>query len=98
MLEDLNMSGTQYNIALGIFFVPYVLFGMTAPSIPFIAYSINISLLLEVPSNILLAKFKKPSLYLSILMLLWGIIVTLTGVVQNFSGLCAVRVLLGIFE
>ncbi|KAJ5409435.1 uncharacterized protein N7487_003794 [Penicillium crustosum] len=78
MLSDLNMSGTQYNVALGIFFVPYVLF--------------------EVPSNILLAKFKKPSLYLSILMLLWGIIVTLTGVVQNFSGLCAVRVLLGIFE
>lgn len=28
MLTDLNMSGTQYNIALGIFFVPYVLFGM----------------------------------------------------------------------
>ncbi|KAJ6184196.1 hypothetical protein N7519_005497 [Penicillium mononematosum] len=78
MLPDLNMSGTQYNIALGIFFVPYVLF--------------------EVPSNILLAKFKKPSLYLSILMLLWGIVVTLTGVVKNFSGLCAVRVLLGIFE
>jgi hypothetical protein len=29
---------------------------------------------------------------------LWGIVVTLTGVVKNFSGLCAVRVLLGIFE
>ncbi|CAG8903779.1 unnamed protein product [Penicillium egyptiacum] len=53
---------------------------------------------IEVPSNILLAKFKKPSVYLSILMLLWGIVVTLTGVVKNFSELCAVRVLLGIFE
>jgi hypothetical protein len=41
MLPDLNMSGTQYNIALGIFFVPYVLFGMTAPSVRFLAYSIN---------------------------------------------------------
>lgn len=32
------------------------------------------------------------------LTLIWGIIVTLTGVVQNFAGLCVVRVLLGIFE
>jgi hypothetical protein len=44
MLPDLNMSGTQYNIALGIFFVPYVLFGMAAPSMPFLAYPINKSL------------------------------------------------------
>lgn len=55
-------------------------------------------MILEVPSNILLAKFKKPSVYLAMLTLIWGIIVTLTGVVQNFAGLCVVRVLLGIFE
>ncbi|KAL4933251.1 major facilitator superfamily domain-containing protein [Aspergillus undulatus] len=54
--------------------------------------------LFEVPSNILLAKFSKPSVYLTLLTLLWGIVVTLTGVVQNFGGLCAVRVFLGIFE
>jgi hypothetical protein len=53
---------------------------------------------IEVPSNILLAKFKRPSVYLAILTVLWGIIVTLTGVVQSFGALCAVRVLLGIFE
>lgn len=28
LLPDLGMSGTQYNIALAIFFIPYVLFGM----------------------------------------------------------------------
>ncbi|KAL5342017.1 major facilitator superfamily domain-containing protein [Aspergillus crustosus] len=78
MLPDLNMSGTQYNVALAIFFVPYTL--------------------LEVPSNILLARFAKPSIYLGTLVFCWGTIVTLTGVVQNFSGLCAVRVLLGVFE
>ena len=27
LLESLNMDGRQYNIALSIFFVPYVLFG-----------------------------------------------------------------------
>ncbi|KAL3457531.1 major facilitator superfamily domain-containing protein [Aspergillus heterothallicus] len=78
MLTDLNMSGTDYNIALAIFFVPYTLF--------------------EVPSNVLLAKFKRPSVYLGLLTLLWGIVVTMTGLVQNFTALCAVRVLLGIFE
>ncbi|KAL4779417.1 major facilitator superfamily domain-containing protein [Aspergillus varians] len=78
LLPDLGMSGSQYNIALAIFFVPYVLF--------------------EVPSNILLAKAKKPSVYLAILVLCWGIVMTLTGLVQNFSSLCAVRFLLGIFE
>ncbi|BCS29278.1 uncharacterized protein APUU_70848A [Aspergillus puulaauensis] len=78
LLESLDMSGADYNIALAIFFVPYVLF--------------------EVPSNILLARFKKPSVYLSILVLGWGTVMTLTGVVQNFSSLCAVRFLLGVFE
>ncbi|KAG9201204.1 hypothetical protein G6514_005933 [Epicoccum nigrum] len=43
---SLNMAGTDYNVALMMFFIPYVLF--------------------EVPSNILLAKFKKPSQYMGV--------------------------------
>ncbi|KAF9889260.1 hypothetical protein FE257_007573 [Aspergillus nanangensis] len=78
MVEDLNMTGVQYNTVLSIFFIPYVL--------------------LEVPSNILLKKFKRPSNYLGILVLSWGIIMTCTGVVKNFGGIMATRVLLGIFE
>lgn len=31
LLPDLNMSGTQYNIALAIFFIPYVLCGKGTP-------------------------------------------------------------------
>ena len=54
--------------------------------------------LLEVPSNILLKKFKRPSTYLGILVVSWGIVMTCTGLVKNFGGLMAVRVLLGIFE
>lgn len=54
--------------------------------------------LFEVPSNILLKKFKRPSMYLGILVLSWGIVMTMTGLVQNFGGLMATRVLLGIFE
>ncbi|KAI1842384.1 hypothetical protein JX266_011425 [Neoarthrinium moseri] len=78
MVEDLGMTGVQYNTVLSIFFVPYVL--------------------LEVPSNILLKKFKRPSMFLGILTTGWGIIMTTTGLVTNFGGLMAVRVLLGIFE
>lgn len=46
----------------------------------------------------LLAKFTKPSLYMAILILCWGIVMTLSGVVQNFGGLVATRFFLGLFE
>ena len=54
--------------------------------------------LLEVPSNMLLKKFKRPSVYLGILIVAWGIIMTCMGVVKNFSQLLATRILLGVFE
>ncbi|KAL4908484.1 hypothetical protein BDW74DRAFT_166151 [Aspergillus multicolor] len=78
LTEDLALSGIQYNIALSLFFIPYVL--------------------LEVPSNILLKRFTRPSVYLGTLIVSWGIIMTLTGVVRNFGGLVTMRILLGIFE
>ncbi|KAL4867351.1 hypothetical protein BDV12DRAFT_171507 [Aspergillus spectabilis] len=62
-------------------------------SIFFIPY-----VLLEVPSNMLLKNFKRPSVYLGILITSWGIIMTLTGIVQNFAGLMVTRILLGVFE
>lgn len=46
----------------------------------------------------LLKTFSRPSVYLGILIVSWGIIMTLTGVVKNFAGLMVVRVLLGVFE
>lgn len=55
-------------------------------------------ILLEVPSNMLLKKFKRPSYYLGVLIVCWGIIMTLMGVVKNFAGLLATRILLGVFE
>ena len=55
-------------------------------------------ILLEVPSNILLKKFKKPSQYLGILIVIWGIIMTCMGVVRHFGDLLATRILLGVFE
>ncbi|KAH3906273.1 hypothetical protein HBH56_206090 [Parastagonospora nodorum] len=76
--KTLGMKGTDYNVALMVFFVPYVLF--------------------EVPSNMLLAKFKRPSYYMGLLVLCWGTVMTVMGLVQNLAGLCATRFFLGLFE
>lgn len=78
LLESLHMTGDQYNIALSVFFPPYIL--------------------AEVPSNIIIQKFKRPSTYMGIIIVAWGVIITLTGIVRNFAGLVVVRFLLGFFE
>lgn len=52
---------------------------------------------LEVPSNMLLKKFR-PSIWLPSIMVAWGVVMTLMGIVQNYGGLLATRVLLGVFE
>jgi sugar phosphate permease len=46
----------------------------------------------------LLKNFSRPSVYLGILITCWGIIMTLTGLVQNFAGMLVTRFLLGVFE
>lgn len=62
-------------------------------SILFVGY-----ILFQVPSNMLLNKMGRPSIYLSVVMTIWGAISTATGAVQSFGGLLAVRVLLGVVE
>ncbi|KAL5120093.1 High-affinity nicotinic acid transporter [Pleosporales sp. CAS-2024a] len=54
-------------------------------------------ILLEVPSNIILKKIK-PRIWLSICMFAFGLVTTLQGFVQNYSGLLATRFFLGVFE
>lgn len=53
--------------------------------------------LFEVPSNIFLKRLR-PSLWLSGLMLLWGIMMTVQGLVHNYGGLLAMRTMLGMME
>ncbi|RSL87072.1 hypothetical protein CEP52_015633 [Fusarium oligoseptatum] len=50
--------------------------------------------LCEVPSNMLLHRFKRPSWYMGGIVFAWGTIMTLTGIVQNYGGLLAIRFLL----
>lgn len=63
-----------------------------AVSILFVTYTLS-----EVPSNLVLKKFT-PSRWLAFITTGWGIVATLTGLVQNLKGLIACRILLGALE
>ncbi|KAJ4412117.1 hypothetical protein N0V82_008828 [Gnomoniopsis sp. IMI 355080] len=51
----------------------------------------------EVPSNLLLKKLR-PSRWLPAIMVAWGLVMTLMGIVQNYHGLLAARLFLGVAE
>jgi MFS family permease len=53
--------------------------------------------LFEVPSNIVL-KMLRPSIWISILMLSWGTVMTLMGLTNSYSGLLTARFFLGVAE
>ncbi|KAI5861493.1 MFS general substrate transporter [Durotheca rogersii] len=65
----------------------------TCLSILYIGY-----ILMQVPSNILINRIERPSLYISSAMLLWGLISTLTGNTNNFTEMVIVRFFLGFVE
>ncbi|KAK1992160.1 MFS general substrate transporter [Colletotrichum falcatum] len=54
-------------------------------------------IIFEIPSNIVLKKVR-PSLWLSFLVLSWGTVMTLMGVVKDFKGMVICRVFLGLCE
>ncbi|EEY17356.1 high-affinity nicotinic acid transporter [Verticillium alfalfae VaMs.102] len=75
--EDLGLVGNQFQVAVSILFVTYILF--------------------EVPSNLVLKRFT-PRRWIAFITCAWGIIATLTGLVNSYGALLACRLLLGIFE
>ncbi|KAI8943323.1 hypothetical protein NX059_001341 [Plenodomus lindquistii] len=64
----------------------------TAVSVFFPFYIIS-----EVPSNLAMKKFR-PSIWIPSIMIAWGIVMTLMGIVHNFAGLLAARMALGLAE
>ncbi|KAJ5748269.1 MFS general substrate transporter [Penicillium nucicola] len=76
--DDLNLKGEQYQTAVSVLFVGY--------------------LLMQVPSNMILNKFGKPSVYLPSCMMAWGIVSTCTAATQSYGGLLACRFILGFVE
>lgn len=64
----------------------------TAVSLLFVTY-----VACETPSNLVIKKLR-PSRYIAFITVGWGIVATLTGLVQNYAGLIAVRLVLGALE
>ncbi|KAL1890879.1 hypothetical protein Sste5346_008020 [Sporothrix stenoceras] len=65
----------------------------TTVSILFAGY-----LFMQIPSNMILNKLGKPSIYLPSCMLVWGLISGLTAAAQSYGGLLAARFILGFVE
>ncbi|KAF7308925.1 High-affinity nicotinic acid transporter [Mycena kentingensis (nom. inval.)] len=94
LTTDLNMTDNQYLIALTVFFFRHVVFRPISQSIETASRSYSI---FEVPSNVFLKRLR-PSIYMSALMLFWGIMMTVQGLVHNYGGLVGMRWMLGVFE
>jgi MFS family permease len=75
--EDLGLNSNQFQTAVSILFVTYILS--------------------ELPSNLVLKKLR-PSRWIAFITVAWGIIATLTGIVQNYAGLIFCRLFLGAVE
>ncbi|KAF9870447.1 tartrate transporter [Colletotrichum karsti] len=65
----------------------------TCLSILYVGY-----ILMQVPSNMIVNKISRPSLYIAAAMLVWGLISTLSGVTTSFGGMVATRFFLGFIE
>ncbi|GEM11802.1 MFS nicotinic acid transporter [Rhodotorula toruloides] len=65
----------------------------TALSCFFVTYC-----LCEVPASLIMKRFRRPSRWLGLITTLWAVVMTLMGVVQNYGGLLAARLCLGIAE
>ncbi|KAF2148850.1 MFS general substrate transporter [Myriangium duriaei CBS 260.36] len=76
--DDLGLSSTQYQTAVSILFVTYILS--------------------ELPSNIILKHYVRPSRWIAFITTSWGIIATLTGITQNYGGFIVCRLMLGAVE
>ncbi|KAK5987948.1 putative transporter [Cladobotryum mycophilum] len=74
---DLDMTDSQYNASLTVFFVSYAIF--------------------EALANFLL-KRSRPSIFIPIIMILWGACMLGMGFVKSWSGLMAARWFLGVAE
>ena len=65
----------------------------TCLSILYVGY-----ILMQVPSNMFINTLQRPSLYISLVMVVWGLISTLSGVATNLAGMVCIRFFLGFVE
>lgn len=97
--EDLNLKGVEYNTAISILFVGYLLMQSKKSRSPLKPCSVGALCLTcrAVPSNMFMTR-TRPSYYLSICMIGWAAVSASTAAVTNYGGLIACRFFLGFVE
>ena len=91
LLSSVNIGNARlYNLEADLGLTPQQF--QVSVSILFVTY-----LLFEVPSNLVLKLFT-PSRWLAFIALSWGLVATLTGLVDSYASLLACRLLLGALE
>lgn len=98
--EDLNLTGVQYNTAISILFVGYILMQSMSPRLHRMLRRSKDNMAdrnAPVPSNMFMTR-TRPSIYLSCCMIGWATVSTSTAAVTNHSGLVACRFFLGFVE
>lgn len=94
-----HSAADGYLNGLTLYFVGYVLFEVryTTPSIEIKTTASSRKQSLQIPCNIILKK-TTPRIWLPTLTIVWGIVSTLLGIVENYSGFLAARFFLGVAE
>lgn len=100
MEADLGMdpNGGQFQLAVSVLFITYCVRSFETP--PCFRAKQTLTRhkqLFEAPSNMIIKKMK-PARYLAGLTLAWGIVATLSALVNNFASLLACRLILGLLE
>ncbi|KAJ7495975.1 MFS general substrate transporter [Mycena galericulata] len=90
---QLNLTGNKFNIALTMYFIPYCIFEFPAKS----AIPISVKNKADSGLSMVLKRFR-PSRWLPGLTVVWGIIMTLMGLVKTYPQLVGVRICLGVAE
>ena len=92
--EDLGMEGHDYNNTLTIFvgFSVNITYNSDLTRSQFISYA-----LAEPATNVLLKRMT-PRVFFTLIIVTWGICMTLMGLVTNYEGLLAARFFLGLTE
>ena len=93
-MKDLHLTGNKFNIALVVFYVPYVSILMI---VNFRYLTDTLLILVDVPSNWIVKKMRA-GFYLPFLITSWGVTSTFLGFTKSYSGLIAARFFLGLCE
>jgi MFS family permease len=97
--EDLGINNTQYATCLSILYVGYVSFSFFCLSMVMKKKADTCNqILMQIPSNMIINRIPRPSAYIAVVMLVWGMISTLSGNTNNFAGMVAVRFFIGFVE